>query len=186
MKKLLVIFLSILFILTFTACNKRDASSGELSVDVEYYAKIGSMPECKYPLGTDIKTIKKDLEEHFNDKTEDHAVYNVVEGEETVLIDGGDFQYYYYKDNEENGISYIVNFEKAFGFDIGTVSVEIKDALKKFKYTEEELNDDNSFFVLGGGSGKVVKYEFADNTVSFVLINDALYATAIYKTNDWE
>ena len=85
-----------------------------------------------------------------------------------------------------DGISYIVNFNKAFGFEIGTVSVEISDALKEFKSVEEDLNDDNAFFVLGNQDGKVLKYKFSKNTVSFVFVNDALYATAIYKTNDWE
>ncbi len=186
MKRILSFLLCLILILSLTACNKNDTSSDVSSVDVEYYAKLGSMPECKYKLGTDIETIKKDLEEHYNDKSEDHAVYEVVEGEETVLIDGGDFQYYYYKDKADKGISYIVSFEKAFGFDVGTVSVEIEDALKNFKYTEEDMNDDNSFFVFGGGSGKVLKYKFSANTVSFVFVNDALYATAIYKTDDWE
>ncbi|MBO5020486.1 MAG: hypothetical protein J6D52_07470 [Clostridia bacterium] len=186
MKKIIAIFLSIFLILSITACNNKETSSNTSSIDVEYYAKLGSMPECEYTIGNDIETIKNDLEEHYNDKTEDHAVYDVIEGEETVLIDGGDFQYYYYKDKADKGISYIVNFEKAFGFDIGTVSVEIKDALKDFKYTEESFNDDNSFFVLGADSGKVIKYEFSSNTVSFVLVNDALYATALYKTDDWE
>jgi hypothetical protein len=48
------------------------------------------------------------------------------------------------------------------------------------------LNDKNSFFILGAAEGKVIKYKFKKNTVSFVFINDALFATAIYKTGDWE
>ena len=186
MKKIIAIFCIFLLSFSVTACNKDDTSSNTSTVDVEYYAKLGSMPECEYKLGNDIETVKKDLEALYNDETLDHAVYDVVEGEETVLVDGGDFQYYYYKDKADKGVSYIVNFEKAFGFDIGTVSVEIKNALKNFKYTEEDFNDDNSFFVLGADSGKVLKYQFSSNTVSFVLVNDALYATALYKTDDWE
>ena len=97
-----------------------------------------------------------------------------------------EFQYYYYKDKADKGVSYIVSFEKAYGFEIGTLSLEIKNALPGFSFTEEKLDDDNGFFVLGATEGKVYKYSFEKNTVSFVFVDDALYATAIYTTDDWE
>lgn len=184
MKRFLSALLIVCILLSFAACGKADTSSDKNGIDIEYYAELGSMPESKYSLGQDIDTLKQELEEIYN--TEEEAVYNVVEGKSTVQIDSGAFQYYYVKENESDGISYIVNFNKAFGFEIGTVSVEISDALKEFKSVEEDLNDDNAFFVLGNQDGKVLKYKFSKNTVSFVFVNDALYATAIYKTNDWE
>ena len=186
MKKIIAIFLCLIFVFSLTACKKEDTSSGSNSVDVEYYAKLGSMPETKYSLGQDVGTLKTELEEHYNTTEDHHAVFNVVEGEKTVQIDSGNFQYYYYKEKLSDGVSYIVSFDKAFGFDVGTVSVEITDALNLFEFTEEEFNDDNSFFVLGINDGKVIKYKFAENTVSFVFVDDALYATALYKTDDWE
>ena len=184
MKKIISVALIFILAISFTACGNKDTSSDGNSVDVEYYAELGSMPESKYSLGQDIDTLKTELEELYN--TVEEAVYNVVEGETTVQLDSGTFQFYYVKDKENDGISYIVNFDEAYGFKTGTVSVEIKDALKEFKYVEEDLNDDNSFFVLGATEGNVIKYEFSKNTVSFVFVNDALYATAIYKTDDWE
>ena len=184
MKKLLCFTLSMVFLFSFAACKKDDNSSQSGAVDVEYYAKLGSMPESKYSLGEDVEVVKNELEEVYN--TVEESVFNVVEGEETVQIDSGSFQYYYYKDKVENGISYLVSFREAFGFETGTVSVEITDALKDYKYTEEKFNEDNSFFVLGINEGKVIKYKFSENTVSFLFVNDALYATAIYKTVDWE
>ncbi len=186
MKRIIAIALCLIFIFSLTACKKEYTSSGANAVDVEYYAKLGSMPETTYSLGQDVDTLKTELEEHYNNSEDHHAVFNVVEGEKTVQIDSGTFHYYYYKEKAADGVSYIVSFDKAFGFDVGTVSVEITDALNSFKYTEEDFNEDNSFFVLGINSGKVIKYKFAENTVSFVFVDDALYATALYKTNDWE
>lgn len=184
MKRILSALLVFCILLSFSACKKEDTSSQSSGIDVEYYAELGSMPECEYSLGQDVDTLKDKLEEIYN--TDEEAVYNVVEGKSTVQIDSGAYQYYYVKDKKSDGISYIVSFNKAFGFETGTVSVEISDALKEFKSVEEKLNDDNAFFVLGAPVGKVLKYKFSKNTVSFVFINDALYATAIYKTNDWE
>ena len=184
MKRVLSFILVFALILSFAACGKKDTSSTDNGIDVEYYAELGSMPESEYSLGQDVDTLKTKLEEIYN--TVEESVFNVVEGEKTVQIDSGTFQYYYVKEKQSDGISYIVNFDKAYGFAPGTVSVEIKDALKDFKYSEEALNDDNAFFVLGSMEGNVVKYKFSKNTVSFIFVNDALYATAIYKTNDWE
>ena len=184
MKRILAFILAISFIFSLSACEKKETSSNTNEIDVEYFADLGSMPGSKYSLGQDIETLKTELEEIYN--TVEESVYNVVEGEKTVQIDSGTFQYYYVKEKQSDGVSYIVNFDKAYGFAAGTVSVEIKDSLKNFKYTEEKLNDDNAFFVLGNMEGNVVKYKFSKNTVSFIFVNDALYATAIYKTNDWE
>lgn len=185
MKRVLSLVLVLLLVFSISACGKKETSSGRESIDIEYYAGIGSIPECSYSLGQDVDELNADLEEHYN-TVEDEMVYEVTEGKTTAKIDNGTFQYYYVKDKKEDGVSYIVNFDTAYGFNIGTVSVEILDALNEYKYTEEAMNDDNAFFVLGATEGKVVKYEFSENAVSFIFVNDALYATAVYKISDWE
>ena len=184
MKRLICLFLSFLFIFSFSGCKKDKNESSDGSIDLEYYAKVGQMPETKYALGEDIETVNKELKEIYD--TVEESVYNVSEKEDYVKIDSGTFQYYYKKAKQSEGISYIVSFDSGFEFALGTVSIEIKNALKKYEYKEEELNENNSFFVLGSPEGSILKYEFKDNTVAFVIVDDALYATAIYKTNDWE
>ena len=184
MKRLFSLILAVILVFTFAACGKKDDTSKDGGIDLEYYAELGSIPECEYSLGQDIATLKAELEELYN--TEEEAVYNFVQKDDYAEIDSLGFQYYYLNDKESEGVSYIVALDKAFGFNPNTVSVEITDAFKGYDYTEEALNDKNSFFILGAAEGKVIKYKFKKNTVSFVFINDALFATAIYKTGDWE
>lgn len=184
MKRIFCLILASFLLISVTACKNEKNPSGENSVDVEYLVKMGKMPECDYSLGDSVDVLNDDLKKLYD--TVEEAVYNVVEGEETVKIDSGTFQYYYFKDKKADGISYIVNFDTAYSFNIGTLSVEVINALNDFEYVEEKFNDDNAFFVLGTTDGKVIKYEFANNTVSFIFVNDALFATAIYKTNDWK
>ena len=40
--------------------------------------------------------------------------------------------------------------------------------------------------MMGVSEGTVLSAEFGKNTVSFVFVDNALSATAIYKTQDWK
>ena len=46
MKKLFSLVLVFVIVFSFTACGKKDTSSDINSVDIEYYAKLGQIPEC--------------------------------------------------------------------------------------------------------------------------------------------
>lgn len=182
MKRILAIIFSAVILFTFSACGSKKTDEDKFTVDLEYYADLGQIPECQYKLGSDPETVKAELSAAAEENEEN--LYFLDEGEENILIDNGIYNFYYKKDDAEDGISYIASFEKAFGFEIGTVSIEIKDAIDA-EYEEEEATDDNAFFVWGLQSGSVLRYEFDDVTVLFVFEDNALCATAIFNSN-WE
>ena len=186
MKRLVCLLLCFIFVFSFTACGKDDKKENKNGIDIEYYAKLGQMPELNYPLGTDVEKVKNELSAAAESEEGEHSVYSVTEGENNVLIDNGEVCYYYKKANPEKGISYIVNYGKAYGFEIGTVSLEIKEALKEFNPVEEPLTEENAFFMFGVESGSIIKCSFDENTVLFVFNENALCATAIYVSKEWE
>ncbi len=185
MKKFISIILCVLLVcVCFAGCkdNKQNETAG--SIDVEYYAKLGRMPECEYSLGADAEEIKTKAEKHFNESEE--AYYSLEEGEKSILIDTGDFKYYYEKEKKDKGISLIVNNNTAFGFELGAVSVEIENALSKFN-SEKVTDLENDLFFVISASGNIEgrKYIFGDNAVIFVFSDNALIATAIYSLENW-
>ena len=155
-------------------------------VDLEYYVKLGQIPESEYQIGSDPEVIKEKLKAIADNPENDHAVYDVIEGNQNVLIDGGLYNYYYKKANKSNGISYLISYDTAFGFEIGDVIVEFKDAFKDIEFKEEPLSEKNAFFLPGTSEGSVLKTTISDFTVSFIFVDNALCATALYLTDEWK
>ncbi len=185
MKKIICCLLCLIFVFSLTACSKEKEKKDSNGIDIEYYAELGQMPELNYALGTDVEKVKNELSATAESDEHEHSAYSVTEGENNVLIDNGDTSYYYKKANPEKGLGYIVNYGKAYGFELGTVSLEIKEALKDYNPIEEPLTEENAFFMFGVESGSIIKCEFEKNTVLFVFDNNALCATAIYVTEEW-
>ena len=185
MKKILCLILSLVFIFSLTACSDSGEKKKKNNIDIEYYANLGQMPECEYSLSESVSKINEELTKEFESSNIEEMVYNVSEKDNRVQIDNGQYKYFYLKDKEDKGVSYIVNFDTAFGFPIGTLTVEIEDALKDFNYKTEEISKDKVFFLFGSPEGSIIECNFKENTVMFVFENNALCATALYKTSDW-
>lgn len=187
MKKIFVFVLSAVMLLSLTACGKDGNSSKKNTVDLEYYAQLGQLPECKYKLGDSVEAVKNELSSENEAAASNDAdyVYSVTEGEKTVRIDNGSFIYYYGKNEEDKGISYIVSLDTAYGFAIGTSVLELKEALPELEPTEESANSDNSFFIYGISDGSVLNYTFGNKVVAFIFADNMLCATAIYDTDNW-
>lgn len=185
MKKFLCILLSLLLLFSFTSCGDKEKQSGS-EIDLEYYVKLGQIPESEYQIGSDPEVIKEKLKEYAENPEHDHAVYDVIEGENNVLIDGGLYNYYYKKANKSNGISYLISYDTAFGFEIGDVIIEVKDAFDGIEFKEEPLTEENSFFLPASSEGLVLTTEISNHTVSFVFVDNALCATALYITDEWK
>ena len=185
MKRLVCILLCLVFAFSFTACGNDEKKEKKDGIDIEYYAKLGQMPELNYPLGTDVEKVKNELSATAESEEGEHSVYSVTEGENNVLIDNGEVCYYYKKAAPEKGIGYIVNYDKAYGFEIGTISLEVKEALKDYNPIEEQLTEENAFFMFGVEDGTIIKCEIENNTVLFVFDENALCATALYVTKEW-
>lgn len=185
MKKIVAFLMCLIFILTFVGCGKKEEKKSDNGVDIEYYAKLGEMPELEYALGEDVEKVKAELSAVADGEESHDSVYSVTEGENNVLIDNGDICYYYKKAEPQSGIGYIVNYGMAYGFDVGTVTLEIKEALSDYDYTEDALTEENAFFMFDTQEGSIIKCSFDENTVIFVFKDSALCATAIYKTDKW-
>ncbi|MBR6533246.1 MAG: hypothetical protein IKT44_02325 [Clostridia bacterium] len=196
MKKVISILLVIGLMFSFCACSK-DGDKNKNKVDLEYYAKLGQMPEAKYTLGEDPDTVIDGLNKlkeqaeseheedpnHNHDHDEQEFLFEIVQGEKNVLLDNGNICYYFNKANEDKGISYIVNYDSAFGFPLGTVILEVKNALGDTKLTEEPLTEENAFFASYVLDGTILKAEFENATIVFVFQENELFATAIYNSN---
>ena len=170
---------------TFTACGKdNDKDKKNQGIDIEYYANLGQIPEVKYTLGYDVETLKSDLSA-LSENNAEEVVFNILEGNDNILIDNGTYSYYYKKAAPEKGIGCVVDYDTAYGFEIGTVIIEVKAALADFEYKEEAVNDKNAFFMFGVDTGTVLECKFEENTVVFVFVDNALCATAIYTGDDW-
>ena len=181
MKKVLCILLSLCLLISFTACSKKEDTSKKSDLDLEYYAKTGEIPECKYKLGSDVETIKNELSSFAESEEGAETLYDVIEGDETSYVTDGNYQFYYKNDNEDEGISYIVSFSTAYGFETGELILNVKEKLGDIIYIEEAIDDENAFFLFVPIEGSVIKCEFEKNTVMFVFENNALCATAIYN-----
>lgn len=188
MKRLICILTALLLMLTFCSCADRSTSSDGDSIDVEYYARLGKIPECEYKIGDSVAVIKEkygtEQASASDDSQHNHGSFEIVEGEQTVLLDCGSYAYYYYKLKEADGISYIVSFDTAFGFDIGDTMPDVKSAIGNLNPTQESMTADNAFF-MPQISGDILKCSVGDYTVLFAFENDALCATALYLTADW-
>lgn len=196
MKKIICLLLSLGLIFTLFGCSD-DNKENKNTIDLEYYAKLGEMPEAKYSLGdkpekiieelsAEVTEYEKNHQEdigHNHDHDEQQPYFEVTEGKNNVLLDNGSLCYYYNKANKDKGISYIVNYDKAFGFELGTVSLEVKESLNKINFTEEVLSQENAFFADYVLNGTVLKAEFEKSTVIFVFQENELFATAIYNNN---
>lgn len=185
MKRIIGLFLCLIFIFTvFAGCNgNKDNDKITSDVDVEYYAKLGKMPECQFSLGADVDEVDEKLKEIYNDS--DEAYYYVIKGENSVLIDGGTFMYYYEKEKKDKGVSLIVNNDTAYGFEGGTFNIEITEALADYEYEEITDIEDELFFLKSFEGVSGIKYTFGDNIVIFAFSDNALTATAIYSIENW-
>lgn len=185
MKRIICLILSVLMLFSVTACGKEKKNNGS-KIDLEYYVKLGKIPESEYHIGAKAQEIKEKLKAAAEKSEHGHEVYDVIEGEENVLIDGGLYNYYYKKANENKGISYLISYDTAYGFNIGSIIIEVREAFKDIKFKEEPLNDKNSFFLPGATEGTVLTTVISDYTLSFIFIDNALCATALYITNEWK
>ena len=187
MKKITCLILSLIMIFSFTACGKEKEKDKTDSVDLEYFASLGQIPECDYKLGQNVDELENELssKDESAASADEEYVFSVTEGEKSVRIDNGAFSYFYEKDKKSNGISYIAAFDTAYGFKIGDSLLDVKNSLAEYKYTEEPADGDNTFFLMGIENGTVLKYSFDNANVIFIFQDSELFAAALYSTENW-
>ncbi len=183
MKRVLSLILCIAFIFTLCSC-KDGKKNNDGSVDIEYFANLGQIPENDITIGTTrdklISTLDKRGEEA--EKNGEHYGYNEIEGENNVLVEEGPYDYYYKKADSDKRVAYIVSYLDAYGFKVGDIIVEVENALTDYEVKKENANEKNAFFYFGDYSkAQVLRITFEKNSVLFLFEDNALCATAIYS-----
>ncbi len=183
MKRIIALILSICMALMLCACGeKKENNESEHSVDVEYYAKIGQIPEHTYHLGSDAEEMEEAFEEEDEKHEEEnpdahlHSVYGLMERDNYSILAYKDANYYFKDDGK---ISAIVSLGDSYGFKIGDLSVEIKKALGKFELDEKKGTEDVIFFLPSAESFTYFEHTFGENKVIFTFQDNALCAVAL-------
>lgn len=166
-----------------------------IGVDVSYYANLGKIKECDFALGDNGEALvaqfnerissqedgEDELHEHSDADSDEIEYCNTYEGDGYVSVDipGMTFRY----DSESKKIYRIASMKEAYGFKIGTVSIEIQKAMSSYGLDSEErsLTEEERLMVAGAESDTCLEYKFGDNYVLFFFSENALYATVIYS-----
>jgi len=177
--------------LSFCICGCKDSKKDDKKgVDVEYYANLGQIPECAYFLGKKSDDIISELKKANKKNTSDtegdedaqeNSYYSVNEkdGETVISVDNCD----YICDSKKNCVEKIVCFGDSYGFENGTVSIEIKNSLSSYGFEAEEKSvteaQQNLFNI--GSDSTVLEYEFKKATVVFAFQDNLLLGSAIFR-----
>lgn len=181
MKKFLCLVLCVVFALSVSACGKNSGGNERHGVDVEYFAKLGQISDVKYKLGDSVDKTKTSLSE----TPDDHGASNYFDytlGDYTVMTDGI-ISCCYKTDDADAGITHIVKAGDAYGFEVGAVSTQVRDAMSKsgFDAVEREPKKGEIFFLPSSADTTVLEYKIKDCTVLFVFNEHALSAALITK-----
>lgn len=173
MKKIVCLLMCLCLVFSFAACGKdgkkeeKKEEKGE-TVDLEYYVRLGKIPECDYVIGAAV-----------DDIIEQEGAY-AEPGEERYQVTYNNVYYYYQHDVRT--VEYIVSFNGAYGFSIGTTNSQLKAELAKgdMNAKEEPLSEEEPFFIPAPGNFTGIKYTYGDHTTCFVFNNGVLCACTMY------
>lgn len=181
MKKLFSLVLCVIFVLSLAACGNNSNGGSDHSVDVEYYAKLGQINDISYKLGDGVDETYDIISTATLDDEGEYLYYEYETGDYTVMTDGTVCCCYKTEDKSA-GITHIVKYGDAYGFNIGAISTQIRDTMSDMGYTatEREAKSGELFFLPSSSDITVLEYEIKENTVLFVFQQNALSATVIY------
>lgn len=193
MKRLISLILVIVLVCSFAACKGKSEDGDKYGSDFNYFLNNGKFDTAEFGLGTPTDDIDKTIKSH----EESHTGGDGHE-EETVLIEGPDynyyatpdFYYYYNADNAEKGISFIAAFNEFYGFYVGeTGEYEVKSALESHKLTvKESAAEESDFFHMPVSIPDCKKFtvEGESNVLEFYFENEVLIFAVIYNKDNWK
>ena len=183
MKRILSLALVFCILLTFAACGEKKEKVKKIGVDVEYYANLGKIPEFEYKLGDDGAAAAKAVEKSLENSTDHHDGFcNSYEGDEKTTVDVAGATFIY--DNKTKKIEKIINFNTAYEFKLGTVSIEIQKALSSYGFDSETSSlteDELALFATSSDDSTALEYKFGDRYVVFAFYENELFATMLYE-----
>ena len=189
MKKITALILCLILAFAFCGCGKeKENKKAAHSVDVEYYAKLGQIPEHKYTLGADASAMEDEFKaEDEANSTEEadghtHSVYSFMEMDGYSFLSYANANYYF---KDDKNVGCIVSFDTSYDFQIGALTVEIEEALNEFPTEEKQGNSDVLFFLPSAESYTYLEYTFGENNVIFAFQNSSLCAVMIYNPSNW-
>ena len=194
MKRIIGILLTVCMLFSFAACGKEKKEQKTSVIDLKYYSKLGQIPESEYALGQEIDPMIAAFDEKMKaseelgaqgQEHEDLFYYSATEFVDYTSINTGSFEYCYKNDKKDGGVSCIISYGDSYKFKIGTLNIQIKQALTEFDVQEYDTDSNNLFFFPGAESLSCLKYTFEKNDIVFVFVDNALTATVIYNNDEW-
>ena len=169
MKKLTALFVCFCVFMFAAGCGDENAKTSH-GVDIAYFADIGAMPESELKLGDTAPEQKEDNESYFFYSEGDKGCAST-----------GEFNYYYDTSEKEPKISAIAGFNTCYGFENGSISIEITKALDSqgIDYKERAAGVDELFFLPAGEGRSVIECKSLKHNLIFVFEDNALCAVLI-------
>lgn len=192
MKRIVAIILSVLLMLSLTACKHGGSGEDGYSVDISYYLSAGQIKEAQFMLGASLESINKEMskhtaDEHSGDGHDDAIVF--VEDYEYSFYSTAEFDYYYRNDKADKGISCIVGNADIYGFSVGQSGLyEVKSALEleKLNPVEGKAKSNEFFFLMVSlDDCKKLTCVKDNKELVFYFENDILIAGVLYNTDNW-
>lgn len=193
MKKILCVCLCLFLLASAAGCGKKEQEEKKYTadMDVAYYVRLGQLPECgEYSLGCDVDGLIADFEalqqstETGTQEGDAAFFYFLNEQEDYVSLRTGEAEYCFRPDARDGGISCMVSYTDAFGFESGSISIEIKEALSEYSL-RESTGGSGMPFLSTADSTEYYTYTFEPYAVTFVFTDNALCAAAVYDPNEW-
>ncbi len=197
MKKLLAFLLCFVLMFSFTACKGGSKKSND-EIDIEYYAKLGQIPEMKYKLGFDCEKAATELQTEYDeylsggghdnaDHDHDHYTEDIYferkEENGYIVLDQGNKGFYCKASDGDNKIDALYTFDNAFGIETGSLAYDVKNKMASIEFVESEITDGSLFYADYLTEGTVLSAEFDDVTVQFAFQDSGLVCTAVFKTS---
>lgn len=195
MKKLLALVLCFVLLFSFTACKGGRKNSND-EIDLEYYAKVGQIPEMKYKLGFDCEKANTELQNEFDeylsggghdnaDHEHDHYSEDIYferkEENGYIILDQGNKGYYCKTSEKDKKIDALYTYDNAFGIETGSLPFDVKNKMASIQFKETEITEGSLFYADYMTEGTVLTAEFNDVTVQFAFQESGLVCTAIFK-----
>lgn len=200
MKRIIALLLSLLLITAFLgACKSEEADPDEdvtsttSTVKLKNQLKEGKIPELPLALGCDVSEAKAALialEGLPADVVveEGYTYYSTKTTENTVRLECEGVFYYYNTSAADKGISAMVTFEQAYGFNSIDMMSNVTEAIPQqgtvYSPTAEDL-----YFVFGEPEAEkwsAVYYTNDNIRVDFFFCDSYLAATMIQDTTLWD